>query len=192
MSLVSDGGPPFNSAEFKSFLYNWDIEHIVTSPYHSRSNGQVESSVKIVKNILRKCLESNTDPYIALLQYRNTPKANLPSPAQLLMSRNLRMNIPVLNKKLKPKLVKFSEYKELFEKNRSKSEQYYNRNKKPLSILQSGDYVYFKKMPISDWLPAVIKQRLNCQRSYTIGDVQGNTYRRNRIHLKFRCNDSCP
>ena len=64
MSLVSDGGPPFNSAEFKSFLYEWDVEHIVTSPYNSRSNGQAESSVKIVKNMLRKCLESKTDPYI--------------------------------------------------------------------------------------------------------------------------------
>ncbi|CAH2085985.1 unnamed protein product [Euphydryas editha] len=189
--LVSDGGPPFNSAEFKSFLYNWDIEHILTSPYHPKSNGQAESSVKIMKNMLKKCLESNKDPYMALLQYRNTPKANFPSPAQLLMSRNLRMHIPVINKKLKPKVVTFSEYKKGFEKDKAQSKHYYNRNKKPLPLLNPGNFVSFKKMPNSDWLPAVVKERLKCQRSYIIEDSKGNRYRRNRIHLRFQSNESC-
>ncbi|XP_045445826.1 uncharacterized protein K02A2.6-like [Melitaea cinxia] len=191
MKLVSDGGPRFNSAEFKSFLYSWDIEHIMTSPYHPKSNGQAESSVKIMKNLLKKCLESNTDPYMALLQYRNTPKANFPSPAQLLMSRNLRMHIPITNKKLKPKIVTFNEYKNNFEKNRARSKIYYDRNKKQLPLLQPGDYITFKKMPNSDWLPGKVIKRLDCQRSYIIEDAEGKRYRRNRFLIKFNCNDSC-
>ncbi|XP_045782686.1 uncharacterized protein K02A2.6-like [Maniola jurtina] len=191
VSLVSDGGPPYNSAEFKSFLYNWDIEHKLTSPYHPKSNGQAESSVKIMKNLLKKCLESNKDPYMALLQYRNTPKANFPSPAQLLMSRNLRMHIPVTNKKLKPKVVTFSDYKKSFDKDRAQSRSYYNRNKKPLPLLQPGDHVTFKKNPNSDWLPAIVKERLKCQRSYIIEDSKGNRYRRNRVQIRFTSNESC-
>ncbi|KAG7295418.1 hypothetical protein JYU34_022487 [Plutella xylostella] len=198
MSLVSDGGPPFLSLEFKSFLYDWDIEHVVSSPYHSQSNGQAESSVKIIKNILKKCKETNTDPYIALLQYRNTPKNNLPSPAQLLMSRNLRMNIPVTQNRLKPKVVKFSHYKECFQKRNTHDAKYYNSKTKPLPLLQIGDHVYFKKIPNGNWLPAIVKEKLNCQRSYIIEANDGIRYRRNRVHLKFRfhsnvyCHDPLP
>lgn len=166
MSLVSDGGPPFQSVEFKSFLYDWDIEHKVTSPYHSQSNGQAESSVKIIKNMLQKCKEANVDPYIALLHYRNTPKSDLPSPAQLLMSRNLRMNVPIVSRKLKPKVVQFADYRRRVEKSQDKSANYYIRDKTELPLLQPGDHIYFKKNPTSNWLPGVVKQRLSCQRSY--------------------------
>lgn len=191
LSLVSDGGPPFQSAKFKSFLYDWDIEHIVTSPYHSQSNGQAESSVKIVKNILKKCKETGTDPYIALLHYRNTPKNNLPSPAQLLMSRTLRMNIPIVENKLRPKIVSFANYKQCIEDSNAQSSRYYKCNKSALPMLKCGDYVYFKKDPSSNWLSAIVRKALECKRSYIIEDEHGTCYRRNRIHLRLKCNNSC-
>ncbi|XP_047037910.1 uncharacterized protein K02A2.6-like isoform X1 [Helicoverpa zea] len=186
LSLVSDGGPPFQSLEFKNFLHEWDIEHIITSPYHAQSNGQAESSVKIVKNMLKKCKENSSDPYIALLQYRNTPKNNLPSPAQLLMSRNLRDNVPKSYKKLKPKVVKFKDYKECVNKNNVNKSKYYNRNSKPLSLLYPNDHVYFKRKPNYNWEHAIVKQRLANNRSYVIEDVNGVRYRRNRIHLRHK------
>ncbi|XP_045779560.1 uncharacterized protein LOC123877097 [Maniola jurtina] len=129
--------------------------------------------------------------YVYGNKYRNTPKANFPSPAQLLMSRNLRMHIPVTNKKLKPKVVTFSDYKKSFDKDRAQSRSYYNRNKKPLPLLQPGDHVTFKKNPNSDWLPAIVKERLKCQRSYIIEDSKGNRYRRNRVQIRFTSNESC-
>ncbi|KAJ8728869.1 hypothetical protein PYW07_006565 [Mythimna separata] len=186
LSLVSDGGPPFQSIEFKKFMLEWDIEHIITSPYHSQSNGQAESSVKIIKHMLKKCKENNSDPYIALLQYRNTPKTNLPSPAQLLMSRNLRDNIPVSYKRLKPKVVTFKDYKESVKKNNENKTKYYDRNTKPLSLLHHNDHVYFKRNPKSNWEQAIVKQRLSNNRSYVVEDVNGVRYRRNRIHLRHK------
>uniref|UniRef100_A0A2A4K615 RNA-directed DNA polymerase n=1 Tax=Heliothis virescens TaxID=7102 RepID=A0A2A4K615_HELVI len=186
LSLVSDGGPPFQSLEFKNFLHEWDIEHITTSPYHAQSNGQAESSVKIVKNMLKKCKENSSDPYIALLQYRNTPKNNLPSPAQLLMSRNLRDNVPKSYKKLKPKIVKFKDYKECVNKNNVNKSKYYNRNTKPLSLLYPNDHVYFKRKPNYNWEHAIVKQRLANNRSYVVEDVNGVRYRRNRVHLRHK------
>ncbi|XP_060084388.1 uncharacterized protein K02A2.6-like [Ylistrum balloti] len=59
------------------------------------SNGLSERMVQTIKNFLRKAEEDNSDPYIAVLEYRNTPLAGTDySPAQLLMSRKLMSRIP--------------------------------------------------------------------------------------------------
>ena len=57
--------------------------------------------VQTVKRILEKCAATQQDPYLALLDYRNTP-INGVSPAQALMSRRLRSTLPVTNTKLDP------------------------------------------------------------------------------------------
>jgi len=86
-------------------------------------------------------------------------------------------------------VVRFSEYKECFKKDKNQSKCHYNRNKNQLLLLQSGDYVNFKKRPKSDWLPAIIKERLKCNRSYIIEDGNGVTYRRNIVYLRFMTRD---
>ncbi|XP_037930506.1 uncharacterized protein K02A2.6-like, partial [Teleopsis dalmanni] len=72
--FVSDNGPPYNSKEFNQFCNDWSIEHITSSPHFPRSNGMAERSVQIVKKLLIKCKETNSDYYTALLHYRTTPK----------------------------------------------------------------------------------------------------------------------
>ena len=51
--LVSDNGPQFVAAEFQKLTKEWNIEHMVTSPYNSKANGQVEAAVKSAKKLLR-------------------------------------------------------------------------------------------------------------------------------------------
>jgi len=189
-SLVSDNGPPFNSCKFKSFLVDWDIEHITTSPYWSRSNGQAESAVKIVKNMLRKCKQDNSDIYLALLHYRSTAKGNFPSPAALLMSRNLRINLPMLDVKLKPEIVKFSTYERCHKQSRDRMSFYFDRKAKQTSyFFQPGDDIFFKRNPKSCWTPGIIKEKLKCGRSYYVVDLNGTVYRRNRGHIRPRKSD---
>ena len=53
-TVFSDNGPPFNSMEFQLFAEDWDFKHMTSSPYHSQSNGKVESAVKIAKTLLKK------------------------------------------------------------------------------------------------------------------------------------------
>lgn len=186
LQIVSDNGPPFNSAIMKNFVVEWDIEHITTSPHFPQSNGQAESGVKIIKNILAKCHESNTDPYIALLHYRNSPKNKLPSPAQLLFSRQLRSNIPVLSSKLKPKVVKFNEYRRDIEKKQQKMKENFDKNCTELNPLRIGDPILYKKTPSGWWLSAtVIGIDDKFPRSYRIKSTDGVEYRRNRRHIKL-------
>ena len=55
------------------------------------------------KCIYTKAKSANTDPFIGLLEYRNTKLSSINfSPAVLLMSRELRSILPTSKDKLKP------------------------------------------------------------------------------------------
>ena len=57
---------------------------------YPRSNGEVEQGVKAAKALLKKGHEL----HLALLVYRSIPLSNGYSPAELLMNRKLRTNVP--------------------------------------------------------------------------------------------------
>ena len=88
---------------FKRFCAEYGIKATTSSPTYPQSNGQSERCVQTVKNLLIKSLRSGEDANIALLNYRSTPISNaIPSPAQLLMSRNIRTLLPTPPRFLKP------------------------------------------------------------------------------------------
>ena len=93
--LTTDNAPQFTSHEFHQFSVDWGFTHISSSPHHHRSNEKAESAVKIVKSLFRKALKDNKDPWLALLDQRNTPTEFLESsPAKRLMSRRTRTLLP--------------------------------------------------------------------------------------------------
>ena len=69
------------------------------------ANGLVEKAVQTVKDPLTKAKKYGKDPYISLLEYRNTPVDGLGSPAQLLMNRRLRSVIPTTTAQLHPRII---------------------------------------------------------------------------------------
>ena len=86
--VVSDNGPQFSSRKFKQFAESWEFKHTTTSPKHPQANGQVENAIGTTKSVLKKAYEDGTDPYIALLENRNTPIAGLSySPAQVFQQK---------------------------------------------------------------------------------------------------------
>ena len=98
-TLVSDNGPQYASREMQEFAESYGFKHVTSSPYFPQSNGMVERSVKTVKSLLEK----SSDPYMAILSHRATPLpwCNL-SPAELLMGRRQKTDIPQPRKAFTP------------------------------------------------------------------------------------------
>ena len=98
--FISDNGPQYSSYEFADFSKQWNFQHVTSSPRYPRSNGLAERTVQTIKGILNKCKADGQDIDLAFLTYRTTPLDIGFSPSQLLMSRRLRSNIPVVQESL--------------------------------------------------------------------------------------------
>ena len=169
---------PFNSFDFQQFCKSWDIYLSTSSPEYPQSNGQAERCVQTLKNFLRKAEEDGSDPYIALLEYRNTPISGLQyAPAQLAMSRLLRSRIPATHMALKPRVIDVHE--QLIEK-QNRYKQQYDKHAHPLPSLEARDVIRYRKD--QRWEPAVVEGRYQVPRSYIIRGESG-ILRRNRRHL---------
>ena len=81
---------------------------MTSSPHYPQSNGHAERAVKTVKGLLK----DSSDPYLSLLSYRTTP---LPwcelSPAELLMGRRIRSDLPQSRQTLTPQWPYLQEFK---------------------------------------------------------------------------------
>ena len=90
----SNNGPHFQG-HYHRLSTEYGFKHVTCSPNYPKSNGFIESQVKIVKRVLEKAQRSNSDPNIALLCLRSAPVDNkLPSPAELLLGRQIQDNLP--------------------------------------------------------------------------------------------------
>ena len=97
---------PFDSLEFKNLVYEWGITITAPSPIYAQSNGQVERCEQTLKEVFKKADEDGRDPYLAVLEYRNTPLSGLQyTRPQILMSRWLRSKLPAKQTLLQPNVV---------------------------------------------------------------------------------------
>ena len=182
--IVTDCGKNFDSKEFSQFCHRKQIKHTKSSPHHHQSNGKAESAVKIVKSILRKTENSALNPYEALLAQHNTPTVDMTtSPAQRFLHRRLRSEIPMKATLLTPEISETVLAEKA--KKTAKSQMYYNRTAKDLSVLKPGETVTIKPEGLTKgqkWRKGLIVQK-HPFRSYDV-EVDGKLLRRNRAHLK--------
>jgi hypothetical protein len=179
--VVSDNGPQFASAEFNNFSKLWEFRHVTSSPEYPQSNGQIERTVQTVKKLLKKADESGQDPYLSILEYRNSPLDSvMKSPAQLLMSRRLKTRLPTITPLLQPQ-VPSNAAKELRSRQRIQK-KYYDVGSRVLPPLHKGDVARMRRQ--GKWLPVtVIEQHGTAPQSYLVQTPDGRIYRRNRRHL---------
>ena len=105
--LISNNGPQLRSSEFTEFARTWQFTHVTTSPYHSQSNGKVESAVKIVKSIIKKSQRDKRGLWLSILDWRNTPTECMnTSPVKRLFSRRTKTVFPTTSELLTPKIEK--------------------------------------------------------------------------------------
>ena len=118
--VSSDGGPPFNSSEYTTFLRTWDIQRRLSSAHYPQSNGRAEAAVKSAKRTLSGNIDPRTgqfnteDAVRALLTDRNTPAQDMGvSPAVALFGHPIRDHLPDQHRALRPEWQKVSDAREL-------------------------------------------------------------------------------
>ena len=176
--VISDNGPQFACELFQQFATIYGFTHVTSSPRYPRANGEAERAVGTVKEILKK----NEDPYLGLLSYRSTPLQNGLAPCELLMSRQLKTQLPALPKTLQPKLrindlVKLKQKEEVYRTNQQRNHDQRHKAKEQ-SKLKTGEAVWIRDQ---DRMGKVLTPSRS-PRSYIVQTEKG-TLRRNRAAL---------
>lgn len=154
ITLVSDNGPQFTSAEFEEFCSVNNITHLTSPPYHPQSNGQAESFVGHLKRTLAKRESASLAYMMQFLQtYRATRGPHTPtgeSPAELMMGRSMRLPLAAV---LPPPPVPSR-------RNTEMEEQYNHQHGAIERFFEEGEEVSVRLAPSSKWVPAVVIEKV--------------------------------
>ena len=186
-TVVSDNGTQFTSEEFEKFAKEWDFETRRSSPGHQQANGMAESAVKTAKQLIRKAIDSDRDPFLAILEYRNIPSQDYEaSPAQRMLGRRTRTLIPTAEKLLRPERIQTEKGMNIKKMRNRRSAHYYNRNAKDLKDLEVGDTVRIKPLVPGKrkWSEGQVIRKRH-ERSYDV-ETENGMLTRNRVHLRKR------
>ena len=147
--IISDNGPPFDSAELGDYMKRKGIKHHRVTPLWPQANGEAESFMrplgKAIKTAKIEEKDWREELNEFLLSYRTTPHSVTGvSTAELLFNRQLRTLIPSVNKSkeadCKIKQSKSKQYADL--KRRAKS-----------SDINVGDEVLVKQAKLNKYSP---------------------------------------
>ncbi len=181
--IVSDNGPQYAGRDFQQFCDQWGITHTTSSPHYPQSNGFAERMVGTVKPMVKKCIQSDQDIDIAMLNLRATPiDSNLPSPSEMLNGRPINTLLPSRPSRQPP-----TEHQRtlLQDKQEDMKSQYERRSQKvELPPLRTGQSVTIFNTATKSWSSGkVIKQLDYPPRSYLV-ETAGKHVRRNRSQLR--------
>ena len=138
-----------------------------------------------------KAVQSKSDPYLALLAWRNTPNECLgSSSAQRLFNRRTRTLLPTASNLLEPQIPSHTQTK--LKKQKEIQGRYFNRGAHSLDELKAGDVVRIQPLSSTsknkEWTKAKVTAKVGV-RSYEVITENGTHLRRDRRHLK-RTNES--
>ena len=71
--VVTDNGSKFSCHEFCEFAKEWQFHHTTSSPGYSQSNGKADNVIKTVKRLLKRAYQLQSDLWLTLLTFMNTP-----------------------------------------------------------------------------------------------------------------------
>ncbi|UYV78970.1 hypothetical protein LAZ67_17000525 [Cordylochernes scorpioides] len=185
-TMMSDNGPPFRSEIMTDFCIRWGIKQLFSSPHLHRSNGLAERNIQTIKNQLIKCRDEGSDPYLAILAYRNTPKNDLPSPAQLCLSRSLRCQIPRITPLYRPYQTNWRSIENAKRKRQSSMKEQYDRNSKSYPKVNVGEDAWCQIHPRETWTPVKISAQADSPQSFEVVTPSGNRLIRNQQFIRPR------
>ena len=155
--LVTDNGPQFTSSEFDVFMKCNGIKHILTAPYHPKSNREAERTVQTFKNSLlaQKMGKEDVQTKLSrfLMSYQNTPNSTTGlTPAELFLKRRVQTRLDLL----RPNVA------ERVSQNQATAKQ--NSDRKANSrVFELGEAIFVEnliKRGQPKWLPGTIVEKV--------------------------------
>ncbi|UYV77712.1 K02A2.6-like, partial [Cordylochernes scorpioides] len=147
--------------------------------YILNQTGLAERAVQTAKNLIRKCLDSGQEVELALLNFYNTPRDGLPSPAQCLFSRRTRTLLPTSTHQLEPEIQKG--HTQNLRNKREKQKTHHDKTAKTTRSFKEGENIMLKQHH-REWIPARVTQEV-APRSYKVQTPTGE-YRRNSSFMR--------
>ena len=139
--------------------------------------------MKICKHIVTKASEDKKDVYKALLAQRNTVQEGfLTSPAQRVLGRRAKTDLPTTKSLLQPNTNHLSDKRDMISR-QQKVKQAYDKHTKNLQPLKEQDNARLKPVSLGDkvWAKEKVIKRLD-ERPYLVDN--GKSLLRNRVDLR--------
>ena len=187
--LVTDGGPQFSSREFRQFCSRWQIEHAQSTPHYPQSNGHAEAAIKAVKNLIYQTTTNgdlDRDEFQrGLLEWRNTPRRDGCSPAQVVFGRPLASFLFANHRTFAAEhQATADETDKITDGMRSTAKSYYDSDSRPLSPLRIGTHVSIQDPVTKLWSAIGVVVAVGKRRDYFVKLPSGRVYWRNRRFLR--------
>ena len=187
--LKTDGGPQFTARFTRDFLKRWGVTHIVSSPHYPQSNGHAEAAVKSVKRLVLKCSTSgrlDMEQFtMALLELRNTPRADGRSPAEILYGHPIRSTVPMHHTAFAGRWrAAADDCDTRAHDQRETARERYDVASRPLAPLKIGSHVSVQSRQTGLWDHSGVVVAIGTHRAYLIKLPSGRTLWRNRRFLR--------
>ena len=193
LSIRSDNGRQFISAEIENFFAKHNINFDRSPPYWPQANGEVENMNKSILKRLKiahsKGEDYQTEIQKFLLMYNTTPHGTTgKSPSELLFGRNIRDKLPSISDLFEECNDEGAKDMDIINKQKGKEREDAARNSK-MSDVNTGDKVVVQKMIIPHKLHSrfgseeheVIAKKGN---ELTLMNTDGQILRRHSSHVK--------
>lgn len=189
IKFFADNGPPFSSAEFRTFLQDWGVTAGFSSPYFSQSNGIAEAGIKSAKKLIAGSFRAGSfdqDLFSkALLLFRNAPRSGAASPAQMIFNRPVRDSLPAHRRSFAPEWQTAAHIlDQRARRTEEKRAEYFNRKAHPLPELTVGSHVLIQHPQTKRWATPGVIVEVGPNRDYLIKTPAGRIFRRNRRLLR--------
>ena len=161
----------------------------MSSPKFPQSNGLAESCVKAMKNLIIKNRASGKLDWNAcqkgIIEFRNTPRANGLTPAEVVFGREMRTSIPRKKAAYKPQWIGLIDKldKGAVHEANVKADGYYNLHARDLKPLKKGQQVFIQD-DHGRWTKTGIVLFSLRARTYRVKLPSGRTLVRNRLFLR--------